>query len=195
MSVNIGTQLLEGKDIRLGPIDLEKDPEVESAWMHTSDFARLMELEPARPMPPFKIKKQYEQIEKDMDEHENLFHFMIRSKVDDRLIGKAIVDNVDWPNRGGIIRIGIGAEADRRKGYGSQALNLILRLAFNEINLHRLTGYVPEYAPDALEFFKKSGFVEEVRRRKAIQRDGRGWDIHMIGLLASTWRLQNKEVK
>ena len=191
--LDIQTQLLEAKDTYLGPIDYEKDPEIESAWTHESDFLRLMELKPACPLSPFNVKKQYTSIEKEMDEHETLFYFTIRLRTDDRLIGKALVEHVDWPNRLGVTRIGIGAEADRHKGYGSQALSLLLRLAFNEMNLHRLTAFVPEYSPIALEFFKKFGFVDEVRRRKAIQRDGQFWDIHMMGLLETDWRAKNKK--
>ena len=191
--LDIQTQLLEAKDIRLGSIDYEKDPETESAWTHESDFLRLMELKPARPLPPFSIKKQYASIEKEMEKHDTLFYFTIRLRTDDRLIGKALVEHVDWPNRLGIVRIGIGAEADRHKGYGSQALSLLVRLAFNEMNLHRLTAFVPEYSPIALEFFKNFGFVDEVLRRKAIQRDGRFWDIQMMGLLETDWRAKNKK--
>jgi len=37
---------------------------------------------------------------------------------------------------------------------------------------------------------KKSGFVEEVRRRKALDRDGRRWDLLIFGLLKDEWQKQ-----
>jgi len=46
--LSIQTPLFEAQDIRLGPIDHEKDPEVESKWTHDSEFMRLMELKPVR---------------------------------------------------------------------------------------------------------------------------------------------------
>ena len=47
--LDIQTQLFESPDIRLGPIDHEKDPDIESKWTHDSEFMRLMDTEPARP--------------------------------------------------------------------------------------------------------------------------------------------------
>ena len=61
---DIQTQLFEGQDIRFGPIDHEKDPEIESKWTHDSEFIRLMETDPARPLSAAMIKKQYEKLEK-----------------------------------------------------------------------------------------------------------------------------------
>ena len=47
---DIATQLFESQDIRFGPIDYEKDPEIESKWTHNAEFMRLYDFEPARPM-------------------------------------------------------------------------------------------------------------------------------------------------
>ena len=40
--LDIATQLLEGQGIRLGPIEYEKDPEIESKWTHNAEFMRLL---------------------------------------------------------------------------------------------------------------------------------------------------------
>jgi RimJ/RimL family protein N-acetyltransferase len=63
-----------------------------------------------------------------------------------------------------------------------------MRFAFSELNLHRLTARVPEYNLAALALFRKAGFVEEVRRREAYQRDARRWDDIHLGLLAADWQ-------
>lgn len=188
--LNIQTQLFEAKDVSFGPIDYETHPEIESKWTHDADFMRLMELKPVRPLSPTVVKKQYEAIEKEMEEQKNLFYFTIRAREDDRFIGKALVEWVDWAGGNGFIRIGIGAAEDRRKGYGSQALNMLLRYAFGELNLYRVTAVTPAYNEGAIRFFQKFGFVEEVRRRKAIHRDGEFWDLVSFGLLNSEWREQ-----
>ena len=124
--LNIQTQLFEATDVRFGPIDHETHPEIESKWRHDAEFMRLMELQPARPLSPAMVQKQYESIEKQMDEDKNLYYFTIRAREDDRLIGKALVEWIDWANGNGFIRLGIGAAEDRRKGYGSQALSMLL---------------------------------------------------------------------
>jgi RimJ/RimL family protein N-acetyltransferase len=187
---DIQTQLFEGPDIRFGPIDHEKDPEVESRWTHDSEFLRLMETNPARPLSAALIKKQYEKLEKQIEEDKNQFHFMIRAREDDRLIGKASIHWIEWSNGNGWIRLGIGSADDRRKGFGTQALRMLLRFAFAELNLFRLTAAVPEYNEGAIALLHKFGFVQEICRRKALERDGRRWDLYIFGLLREEWQEQ-----
>ncbi|WKZ37273.1 MAG: GNAT family protein [Anaerolineales bacterium] len=188
--LDIQTQLFEATDIRFGPIDHETHPEIESKWSHDTDFMRLMELKPVRPLSPAMVKKQYEAVEKEMEQDKNLFYFTIRAREDDRFIGKALVEWIDWANGNGFVRLGIGALEDRRKGYGSQALTMLLRYAFGELNLYRVTAVVAAYNEGAIRLFQKFGFMEEVRRRKALHRDGEFWDIVSFGLLNTEWREQ-----
>ena len=189
---DIQTQLFEGRDIRLGPIDHEKDPEIESKWTHDSEFMRMMEVSPARPMSAATIRKQYEKLEKQVDDDKNFYYFAIRAREDDRLIGKAMMQGVEWTNGNGWLQLGIGSAEDRRKGYGSQALTMLLRFVFAELNLFRVSARVPEYNAAAVALLKKFGFSEEVRRRQALDRDGRRWDLIVFGLLNSEWQNQSK---
>jgi RimJ/RimL family protein N-acetyltransferase len=185
---DIQTQLFEGQDIRFGPIDHERDPEIESRWTHDAEFMRLMETDPARPLSAAMIKKQYEKLEKQVEEDKNLFHFMIRARADDRLMGKASIYWIEWTNGNGFIRLGIGSAEDRRKGYGTQVLGMLLHFAFAELNLFRVTAVVPEYNEGAIALLHKFGFVQEVCRRKSLERDGRHWDLYVFGLLSEEWR-------
>jgi RimJ/RimL family protein N-acetyltransferase len=187
---DIQTQLFEGRDIRFGPIDHEKDPEIESKWTHDSEFMRMSETDPARPMPAAMVKKKYEKLEKEIEEQKNIYYFTIRARDDDRLIGKAMIQWVEWTNGNGWVRLGIGSADDRRKGYGSQALQMLLRFAFAELNLFRVAAAVPEYNEAAIALLRKFRFVEEVRRRQALDRDGRRWDLLIFGLLKDEWANQ-----
>lgn len=184
---DIQTQLFEGRDIGFGPIDHEKDPEIESKWTHDSDFMRMYETEPARPMSAAMVKKKYEKLEKEIEENKNAYYFAIRAREDDRLIGKAMINRIEWSNGVGWIRLGIGAGEDRRRGYGSQALRMLLRFAFAELNLFRVSAAAPEYNEAAIALLKKFGFTEEARRRQALDRDGRRWDLLVFGLLKEEW--------
>jgi len=187
---DIQTQLFEGQDIRFGPIDHEKDAEIESKWTHDSDFMRMMEVAPARPLSAALVKKQYEKLEKQMDEDKNLFYFTIRAREDDHLVGRAAVQWIEWANGNGFLRIGIGSAEDRGKGYGTQALQMLLRFAFAELNLFRVSAIVPEYNTAAIALLKKFGFVQEVCRRKSLERDGHRWDLYVFGLLKDEWLYQ-----
>ena len=187
---DIQTKLYEGQDIRFCPIDHEKDPEIESKWTHDSDFMRMMDTAPARPLSAAMVKKQYEKLEKQIEENKNLYHFMILARDDDRLIGTAQVYRVEWANGNGFVRLGIGAAQDRGKGYGTQALSMLLRIAFAELNLFRVSAMVAEYNEPAIALLKKFGFAQEVCRRKALERDGRRWDLYVFGLLKDEWQSQ-----
>jgi RimJ/RimL family protein N-acetyltransferase len=191
---DIQTQLFEGEEIRFGPIDYEKDPEIESKWTHDAEFMRLYEIAPARPMSAAMVKKQYEKLEKQVEEEKNLFYFAVRARQDDRLIGKATIQGIEWSNGNGHLRLGIGAAEDRRKGYGTQALRMLLRFAFAELNLYRVSAVVPEYNEAGIALLKKAGFTAEVCRRKALERDGRRWDMLMFGLLKEEWQKQVEPV-
>ncbi|HEY3475995.1 MAG TPA: GNAT family protein [Anaerolineales bacterium] len=192
---DIQTQLFESPDVRLGPIDHEKDPEIESKWTHDSEFMRLMEIDPARPMSAAMLKKQYEKLEKQAEDDKNLFYFMIRARADDRLIGKAAIQRIEWTNGNAFIRLGIGAVEDRRKGYGTQALQMLLRFAFAELNLFRVTADVPEYNQGATALLRKCGFTQEVCRRRALERDGRRWDLYIYGLLRDEWQMSGDKAR
>lgn len=191
--------LFEGRDICLAPIDHEKDPEIVATWSQDAGYLRLLSTKPARPVSTPLIKKQFETLEKEMEEKKNLFYFMIHKKGEPASNGKNPEESVhligfvelywiDWVDGTGNIRIGIGDAGERGKGFGGQALRLMLRYAFEELNLHRLAAEVPEYNPAARKLFSGAGFSEEVRRREALERDGRRWDLIHYGLLAGEWR-------
>jgi len=185
--MEIQTPLFEGQLICLASIDHDNDPEIESQWTHDSEFMRMLYTEPMRPLSPTQVKKKYEAIEKDLEESKNLFHFTIRARLDDRLLGFASLYWIEWTNGAGMLKLGIGNRTDRGHGFGSEALRLMLRYAFTELNLHRLGATIPEYNPVAQHIFAKAGFVEEVRRRQAINRDGQRWDLIHVGILREEW--------
>jgi RimJ/RimL family protein N-acetyltransferase len=140
------------------------------------------------PLSVAQVKKKYEAIEKEVEESKRLFHFTIRGKEDDRLLGFVRIEGIEWSHGIGSLKLAIGDPAERSKGFGSDALQLILRFAFSELNLYRVSAVVGEDNPEAMKFFKKFGFVEEVRRRKVLLRDGHTWDLIHLGLLKDEWR-------
>ena len=179
----INESLFEGELIRLAPPDPDKDPEIESHWTHDPDYLRSLGPKVARPLAPVHVKKQYEELEKE----KGVFHFAVRAKADDRLIGFVRLDNIEWNNGVGNLSLGIGDPNDRGHGYGGEVLRMVLRYAFAELNLFRLGAVAPGYNTRAIAFLERAGFVVEVRRREAIERDGKRWDVVGLGLLKDDW--------
>lgn len=191
--MSIDQQLFEGKLIRLAPINHEKDPEVESRWTHDLSLMRALSRQPAIPLSVAQMKKKYEAIEKEVDESKKLFHFTIRSKEDDRMLGFTRIEWIEWTHGACSLKIAIGDPMERNKGFGSDAFQLLMRFAFSELNLYRLSVVVGDDNQAGLRFFKRHGFVEEVRRRKSLLRDGQTWDLIHLGLLREEWQAMQGE--
>jgi RimJ/RimL family protein N-acetyltransferase len=189
--MSIDKQLFEGKLVNLRPIDHENDPQVESRWTHDLILMRALSRRIAMPQSVAQIKKKYEAIEKKVDEAKNIFHFTIRDKQDNRYLGFVRIEGIEWTHGIGSLELAIGDESERNKGYGGDALQLMLSFAFNELNLYRLSAVVGEDNQPALRFFKRFGFVEEVHRRKAMLRDGQTWDVVHLGILRDEWLAMN----
>ncbi len=185
--MSISVQLYQGKHIHLGPIDYEKDPAIESGWTHDSAYLHSLGQQIARPLSPAKVKKRYEAIEKEVEESKNFFYFTIRSQEDDRLLGFARLFWIEWTNATGGLQIAIGNPQERNQPYAREALQLVLRYAFQELNLYRLSAYGMEDDPAGIELLKQAGFVEEVRRRQAIRRNRHTNDLLLLGLLRDEW--------
>lgn len=182
--MSISDQLFEGSLIRLAPPDPDRDAAIESQWTHDPEYLHLMDSDPARPQSPGQIRKKYEAAEKDGDKQ---FLFAIRTRAEDRLVGFVKVADIVWNHGNCRLTIGLGEAADRSQGYGSEALGLMLRFIFGEMNSHRISVVVPGDNDSAIRFFEKHRFVVEVRQRQAIARNGQRWDIVWLGLLQQEW--------
>ncbi len=79
------------------------------------------------------------------------------------------------------------------KGYGTDAMRVILRYGFTELNLKRITLGVFGYNARAIRSYEKAGFTVEGRMRKALYRDGSRADIVFMGILRDEWQALNGE--
>jgi RimJ/RimL family protein N-acetyltransferase len=77
---------------------------------------------------------------------------------------------------------------DWNKGFGTEAMKLILRYAFDLLNLNRISLTVFEYNARAILSYEKAGFRVEGQHRKWVNRDGKRWDLISMGILQSEWR-------
>ena len=186
--------LFNGKLIQFTGFDYEKDPDIEAAWTQNLDTLRLsVDDELAYPKVPSQIKKKYEGIEKRMEDASNIYYFQVRAADDQRLIGYAKLDWILWASRLANIQMLIGDPAERGKGFGSEAMHMLLHFGFEELNLHRIATNMPTYNTRAVGWLTRFGFVEEVRRREAIMRDGRYWDSLTLSILQHEWHVKRSE--
>ena len=193
MHMDLNTQLFEGQLVYLAAINHEQDAQIESDWTLESDYQRMLGADLVRPFSPAQIKKAYKEIEKEMDEKGNQYYFTIRRSAKkgvenpDQLLGFTRLTHIEWSHGTASLSLGIGEPAERKKGFGTDALKLMLRYAFRELNLFRLSAYIPAYNQAGLRLFENAGFKEEVRQRETYQRAGKRWDGFYLGLLQGEW--------
>jgi len=107
-----------------------------------------------------------------------------------RLIGSTTFSNMDPENSSALFHISIGEADARGGGYGTEATELMLWLAFERIGLHRVALSVFSFNERAVRSYQKAGFTLEGRHRESIARDGRRWDELTMGILASEWQVR-----
>ncbi len=102
----------------------------------------------------------------------------------DLLIGHISLHDIDHINRNAFLGIFIGEEEHRNKGYGAEAIRLVLGYAFKTLNLHNIMLSVHADNDAAINCYKKVGFQEAARRREGIFKDGKYIDKMYMDILA-----------
>lgn len=77
----------------------------------------------------------------------------------------------------------IGEKEYWSQGYGTDAMLTVLRFAFYQMNLNKVTLGVFEINPRARAVYEKCGFIEEGRGREEYYQDGRYIDVIRMGVL------------
>jgi RimJ/RimL family protein N-acetyltransferase len=99
------------------------------------------------------------------------------------LIGAIRLDHVNFWDKRATLAVGIDDKARLGLGLGTEAITLVLRYAFDVMNLHRISVRVVEYNERALRAYQKSGFLIEGREREAALVDGMWFDDLLMGIL------------
>lgn len=105
-------------------------------------------------------------------------------KEGERHIGNIHLTDIDWVARHGYLGIFIGETQYQSKGYGQQALRLMLRHAFTDLGLHRVYLTVLDDNPRAIRAYEKCGFVIEGRLRQHAYKRGQFRDLILMGICA-----------
>ena len=103
---------------------------------------------------------------------------------DGEFLGGVGLHHIDSRNRSAELGIGIARPEDWGRGFGTEAALLMLRHAFEELNLHRVYLRVYDYNERGQRSYKKLGFVEEGRHREAHFRHGAWHDVVVMAILA-----------
>ena len=123
--------------------------------------------------------------------------FAIVESENDKLLGTIGLHNIDHFKRTATLGIFIGDKDYRSKGYGTEAIRLILDYGFNYLNLNNIKLDLMEFNERAYVCYKKCGFKEYGRRRKCNFINGRYYDTIEMDILAEEFTdsyIKNKNI-
>lgn len=106
----------------------------------------------------------------------------------DLLIGRCLLFGVSQVNRSAQLGIVIGDKDYWGRGYGSEAIQLLLDHAFNLLNLNSVMLGVFEFNRRAIACYRKIGFKEIGRRRQARIIAGQKYDGILMDILAEEFQ-------
>jgi RimJ/RimL family protein N-acetyltransferase len=73
------------------------------------------------------------------------------------------------------------------RGYGTDAVRVIVGYGFREMGLHRIQLTVAPFNPAGIRAYEKAGFAEEGRLRESVLHDGRWYDEVLMSILDHEW--------
>jgi len=181
-SVSDACRFLIGKRVYLRPLEKRDLPYIQK-WSNDPEIRGL--IGETRPMSKFEAEAFYERVKS--DDH-RVWWFIVALRENDRPIGEAGLLRMFPAWRTTDLSIIIGERDAWGKGYGTEAINLLLDYAFGYLNFHRVAVGVVGFNEAALRFYEKVGFC-----REGIQRDGYYYahqyhDFVMMSILEDEYR-------
>lgn len=129
--------------------------------------------------------------------YKNDSSFAIVTINEDKLIGTVSLEKVDNINRTATLGIFIGDKEYRSKGYGTEAIRLILDFGFNYMNLNNIDLQVMSFNERAIKCYEKCGFKEYGRRKQSVFINGKYYDKIYMEVLAENFNesyIKNKNI-
>ena len=174
------TPFLIGSQIYLRPLSLADAP-VLTAWLNDPEVTRHLRVH--RPL----MLLAEEAFLRKLSENEQDMVLGIVVRETDQFIGITGFRRLDSRSRHIEFGITVGEKTAWGKGHGSEATRLMLRYAFETLNLHRVWLHVYEFNERAIRVYERLGFVHEGILREDCYRDGRYWNTVTMAMLRSDW--------
>lgn len=167
---------LEGKRIYLRPlqevdapimVENTRDQEIRYLTGTKADFT----LE--------QIQAHINRITHDSSRHD----FAICLKENDQMIGELSVFDIDEDDKKAGFRISMRSIELTGKGYGTEAIKIVLRFVFEELHLNRLQLEVFSHNLRGIRAYEKVGFVKEGVLRESLYYNGNYSDEIIMAIL------------
>ncbi|MCU7496482.1 MAG: GNAT family N-acetyltransferase [Ignavibacteria bacterium] len=169
-------KFLEGEKIYLRPVQ-EKDLELVEYGKNNTDVRETLFL--FAPM-------TQEQVRAEMNAwsgSKEIMFFTICSQADDEPVGQTAFVRIDYVSRAAVFYLAIYDPEFWSKGFGGEATSLMLRYAFEILNMNRIQLHVCCENPKAVKAYEKAGYVIEGTLRQAMYHFNRYIDFYVMSIL------------
>lgn len=167
-----------GRGVVFAPLDVD-DAELVHAWRADPVAAHEVGVWPRS------LSAVRERIERDRDEHDRDDFLVLLP--DGTPIGHIALTDQDMVD--GTAEIMLMLDPDHRgQGYGADAVDALVDLAFGELPMHRVQAVTHTTNTAALGVLASAGFVQEGVRRSACLHRGRRYDVAVQALLRDEWQ-------
>ncbi|TCO74840.1 RimJ/RimL family protein N-acetyltransferase [Marinisporobacter balticus] len=113
--------------------------------------------------------------------------FVIALKDTETYIGQTDMVKIDWKNRKALIGIIVGRDENQSKGYGTEALKLLLQYGFYRLGLNKIELEVRAYNKKAIRCYEKCGFKVEGVLKEDYYSNGAFTDTIKMAILKREW--------
>ncbi len=179
-------KFLVGKRVYLRPLSRDDLTYIQK-WSNDPEIRGL--IGEVRPMSWTKVEEFYERAKND----DQRVWFIIVLQENDRVIGEAGLLRMFPAWRTTDLSIIIGEKETWGKGYGTEAINLLLDYAFGYLNFHRVAIGVVGFNEAALGFYEKVGFRKEGVQREGYYYNHAYYDFVMMSILEDAYRALQEE--
>lgn len=166
---------MEGRLVRLAPLR-EEDAEDLFRWINDRELVVLNA--PFKPVSWDEHLRWFERIRAAPD----VQIFGIRRRDDDRLIGSCQLNGIDAGSQSCSLQIRIGERDAWGKGYGTEAVRLLVEHAFQDLGLQQVELEVFADNERAIRTYRKVGFREQGVRKAAAVIDGEPVDVIVMAV-------------
>ena len=167
---------MENARVRLLPL---ADRHLDATWRWVNDPAMMQLLGRIAYVKPDEHQRWFDQLQQRTD----CRYFSVETVDGGRHVGNIWLWDIDEIHRKAEVRILFGDEPSRDRGYGSEAIALLVDIAFGSMSLHRLYAYVFAMNPRAKRAFEKAGFRVEGLLRQDRRTAGGYLDTYVLGRL------------
>ncbi len=183
--------LLTGRQVILRPIERE-DLKTLHKWQNDEEIMRLARSFPDNSTSLVGLEAEYDKVLKgeDLSRHD----YIIEEKTSKRPVGWGGLRIHTFTKRMTSANLGLalGEKDSWNKGYGTEIVELLLKEAFEQLNLQRTEWWTFAENIPSLKLAAKMGFIEEGRLRNAVFFDNKFHDMIVLGQLKDEYASRKK---